>query len=99
MSTMAADGILREQADAIAHQGVLMPMPTAGWASLTATCPHCGVEVQAALEPSRPVSRLEMTPMALAIGSLRHSLFGHLKAYHQEIIPHQLPGSMEAARG
>jgi hypothetical protein len=79
------DDILRGMADAVAHQGVLMEMPTAGWASLTARCPHCGVEVQTALEPSHPFSRLEMTPMALAIGVLRHSLFGHLRSYHPEV--------------
>ena len=83
--TMAANDALRASADAIARQGILRPMPTAGWASLTATCPHCGVEVQTALQPLRPYTRLEMAPMALAIHSLRHSLFGHLHAYHPEV--------------
>jgi hypothetical protein len=83
-TAVSVDDTLREEADAIAHQAVLRPMPTVGWATLTATCPHCAVEVQTALEPARLPSSLEMTPMALAIGSLRGSLFGHLKGYHPQ---------------
>jgi hypothetical protein len=85
MTELTVDDALRAQADTIARQGVLRDMPTAGWATMTASCPHCGVEVQTALEPARPYTALEMTPMALAVHVLRHSLFGHLRAYHPEI--------------